>query len=218
MPIDNDVEWLRYEFTDQKENSAIIALQWEKLISIPFKVDVDYEKTQLASFRRELVGEKAFNWQNWMQAAQWCAQRNADLDEGLAWANKAIDPNMGGTRNFQTLSTKAQILSLQGKTADADALMKEAMPLGTVGEVIRCPAAVKCEADPGGFCGIQRGLNYRHPNEFTTNMGLARGYSATGDYKKHWTMKKAQGQAPDQANKDNVGRLIPTLEEGKDIN
>ncbi|HXB90875.1 MAG TPA: DUF2911 domain-containing protein, partial [Puia sp.] len=31
VPIDYKVEWLRYEFMDQKENSATIALEWEKL-------------------------------------------------------------------------------------------------------------------------------------------------------------------------------------------
>ena len=85
VPLDKEVEWLRYEFIDQKENSATIALEWEKL-SIPFKVDVDYVKTQLESFRRELRSDKAFTWNAWVQAAQFCAQRNIDLDEGLTWA------------------------------------------------------------------------------------------------------------------------------------
>ena len=50
-------------------------------------------------------------------------------------------------------------------------------------------------------------------------MGLARGYSATGDYKKALDyLKKAEAQAPDPANKGNIDRLIPVLEQGKDIN
>jgi len=49
-PLDKSVEWLKYEFTNQTENSATVALEWEKL-SIPFKIEVDYIKTQLASFR-----------------------------------------------------------------------------------------------------------------------------------------------------------------------
>jgi tetratricopeptide (TPR) repeat protein len=218
MPMDNEVERLRYEFTDQKENSAVIALQWEKL-SIPFKVEVDYSKTQLVAFRRELVSDKAFNWQNYVQAAQWCAQRNTDLDEGLGWANKAIDPNIGGTKNFQTLSTKAQILSLQGKTADADALMKEAMPLGTVAEVHQYARQLLGQKRSKEAFDAFKGNYDRHPNEFTTNMGLARGYSANGDYKTALTyLKKAQVQAPDALNKANVEKLMPMLEQGKDIN
>src|SRR6202000_302861 len=59
VPIDREVEWLRYEFLNEKENSATIALEWEKL-SIPFKVEVDYVKTHLEYFRRELPRDKEF--------------------------------------------------------------------------------------------------------------------------------------------------------------
>src|SRR5579872_3235506 len=38
VPMDKEVERLRYEFTDQKENAATVALEWEKL-SIPFHVE-----------------------------------------------------------------------------------------------------------------------------------------------------------------------------------
>jgi tetratricopeptide (TPR) repeat protein len=219
VPLDNEVEWLRYEFTDEKENSATVALQWEKL-SIPIKVEVDYVKTQLESFRRELRSEKAFNWQNWAQAAQFCAQRNTDLDEGLVWANKAIgDPNVGGTKNFQTLSVKAQILSLQGKTADADAAMKEAMPLGTAQDLHQYARQLLTQKRPKDALQVFKTNYDRHPNEFMTNMGLARGYSANGDYKTAMDyLKKAQVQAPDQLNKANIEKLMPMLEQGKDIN
>jgi len=219
VPLDNEVERLRYEFTDEKENSAVIALQWEKL-SIPFKVEVDYVKTQLESFRRELQSEKAFNWQNWAQAAQFCAQRNTDLDEGLTWADKAIsDPGIGGTKNFQTLSVKAQILELQGKTAESEAIMKEAMPLGSAQDLHLYARQLLTQKKPKKALEVFKTNYDRHPDEFMTNMGMARGYSATGDYKTAMTyLKKAQAQAPDQLNKANIERLIPILEQGKDIN
>ena len=57
VALEKNVEWLKYEFMGQTENSATIALQWEKL-SIPFKVEVDYVKSQLEAFRRELRSEK----------------------------------------------------------------------------------------------------------------------------------------------------------------
>jgi hypothetical protein len=219
VPLDNEVEWLRYEFTDEKENSATIALQWERL-SIPFKIEVDYVKTQLESFRRELRSAKAFNWQNWAQAAQFCALRNTDLDEGLVWADKAVgDPNVGGIKNFQTLSVKAQILSLQGKTAEADATMKEAMPLGTAQDLHQYARLLLTQKRPKEAFQVFKTNYDRHPNEFMTNMGMARGYSANGDYKTAMDyLKKAQAQAPDPLNKANIEKLVPMLEQGKDIN
>jgi hypothetical protein len=59
----------------------------------------------------------------------------------------------------------------------------------------------------------------KNPNQFTTNMGLARGYSATGDFKNALKYARlAEGQAPDKTNKDAVAGFIKKLQEGKDIN
>ena len=69
------VEWLKYEFMDQTENSATIALLWEKMM-FPFKVETNYINDQVGSFRKELRTERGFFWLAWDQAAQWALQRN----------------------------------------------------------------------------------------------------------------------------------------------
>jgi len=217
-PLDKSVEWLKYEFMDQTDSSATVSVEWEKLM-IPFKVDVDYIGQQLASFRRELRNNSGFTWNALDQAAQFCALHNTDLDEGLVWANEAVSSPFFGDKNFQTLSTKAQILVLQGKKEEADLAMKEALPLGKVIEVhqyARQLLAQKRTKD--AFDAFK--MNYdRHPNEFTTNMGMARGYSGMGDYKKATEYaKKALAQAPDNGNKTNIEKALKTLQEGKDIN
>jgi hypothetical protein len=63
-------------------------------------------------------------------------------------------------------------------------------------------------------------LNYdKNPNQFTTSMGLARGYSALGDFKNALKYSnQALPLAPDEQNKKNVQTLIDKLKEGKDIN
>jgi hypothetical protein len=86
--LDKSVEWLKYEFMDEKENSAVVALQWEKLM-IPFTIEADYIKEQIESFRRELRTDRGFIWESWNQAAQWCVQRNTNLGEALLWADSA---------------------------------------------------------------------------------------------------------------------------------
>jgi hypothetical protein len=79
---DQSVEWLKYDFIDQTNNSATVALMWEKMI-VPFKVEVDMIKTQLAVFREELQTRKGFTWQPWNQAVNWAIQNNTNLDEAL---------------------------------------------------------------------------------------------------------------------------------------
>lgn len=218
VPMDKEVEWLKYEFMDQKENSATIALEWEKL-SIPFKVEVDYIKTQLESFRRELRSDKGFAWEAWVQAAQFCIQRKTDLDEGLTWASNIADNPV--TRNFASLSAKARILTLQDKPAKADSIMKEALPLGTMADIHLYGRQLLGEKKPKEALEAFK-FNYdKHPDEMMTNVGLARGYSANGEYKKALEyMKKAQALVlvTDPINKANIEKMIPMLEQGKDIN
>ncbi len=215
VPMNNEVERLKYEFMDEKENSATIALEWEKL-SIPFKVEVDYVKTQLESFRRELRSDKGFTAQSYIQAAQFCAQRNVDLNEGLTWASQVADNP--ATANFPGLSAKADILALQGNTTRADSIMKIAMAMGNMQEIHLYARQLLVEKRPKEALEAFK-YNYdKHPNVMMTNVGLARGYSANGDYKKALDyLKKAQPMA-DNLNKDNIARMIPVLEQGKDIN
>ena len=59
----------------------------------------------------------------------------------------------------------------------------------------------------------------KNPNQFTTLMGLARGYSANGDYKNALKYAKlALPLAPNQQNKSFVESGIKKLEDGKDMN
>jgi tetratricopeptide (TPR) repeat protein len=111
------------------------------------------------------------------------------------------------------------VLTALNRRDEADAIMKEALPLATVTEVhlyARQLLAAKRYKDAMDVFKF----NYdKHPNEFTTNMGMARGLSANGDYKKALEyLKKAGDQAPDKVNKDNIARLMPILQDGKDIN
>ena len=63
-------------------------------------------------------------------------------------------------------------------------------------------------------------LNYdKNPGEFTTNLGLGRGYSAKGDYKKALRyLKLTLPKAPHRANKARAEAMIQKLEQNKDIN
>jgi tetratricopeptide (TPR) repeat protein len=218
VTLDKPMEWLKYEFINETENSATVALEWEKLM-IPFTVEADYINTQLASFRKELRSDKGFTWNAWNQAAQFCIQHKTNLEEGLVWADKSITMPFIGEKNFQTLSTRAQILQLLNRGGEADAVMKEALPMGKVNELhAYARQLLQQKRSRDAFDIFQ--LNYnKNPNQFTTNVGMARAYSGLGNYKKALEYaQKGLSQAPDKPNKDNLGRMIQLLQEGKDVN
>src|SRR5918998_578269 len=123
QPIEKSVENLKYEFSNQTPNSAVIALSWEKL-SIPLKVEVDYLKQQLDAFVAESQNPRSFTSQSLNIAASWTLQNNYQLEKGLEWATKATGPTFpGDPTSFPALSTKALILDKLGKPEEAAAVI-----------------------------------------------------------------------------------------------
>lgn len=218
QPLDKPVEWLKYEFTNQTENSATVSLEWEKLM-IPFKIETDYEKDQVESFRRELRTERGFLWESWDQAAQWCAAHNTNLDEALVWADTATSSIFGGDKNFQAWSTKAQVLQKLGRNAEATETMKKALPLGSMFDLHTYGRQLIQQKMFKEALDVFK-MNYdKNPNQFMTLMGLTRGYSANGDYKTALKYANlALPIAPPGANKTTVQTMIDKLKEGKDVN
>lgn len=215
--LQQSVEWLKYEFSNQTENSAVVSLQWEKL-AIPFKIEVDYISEQLASFRRELRTEKGFIWQSWDQAASWCVQRNVNLEEALRWTDSSTN-NFGGEKSFTAWSTRAQVLNKLGRNTEAAEVMKKALPFGSMTEIHqygRQLLGLKYYKD--AFDVFK--MNYdKNPGQFTTIMGMTRGYSALGDLKNALKFANmALPLAPDTNNKNSVLTMIDKLKAGKDVN
>lgn len=216
--LDKSVEWLKYEFTNQTENSVTVVLQWEKL-AIPFRVEVDYVNAQLESFRKELRTEKGFIWESWNQAAAWCLQNNVNLEQALVWADTATGPFFGGDRAFAAWSTKAGILEKLNRSRDADSIMKKTISFASMNEIHQYGRQLLNQKKSKEALEIFKSNFQKNPNQFTTLMGLTRGYSANGDYKNALKYaNQALALAPDTNNKNNVTTMIEKLKAGKDAN
>jgi hypothetical protein len=212
--LDKSVEWLKYEFIDQTETSATITLQWEKLM-LPFKVDVDLVQTSLASFRQDLRGDKGFRGDSWQQAASLCVENNVNLEEALAWSNNAIAYD----KNFQSLSTNAALLDKLGKKTKSDSVMKVAMNMGTMIDLHQYGKQLLAQKKSKEALEVFQVNAKKNPKQFTTYAGLARGYSAVGDYKTALVNAKAAlPLAPNSVNKSSIETMIQKLEKGTDIN
>lgn len=214
--LDKSVEWLKYEFSDETENSAVISMSWEKR-RIPFKVEIDRKKLQVAAFTNDLRTTRPYY--DFIQAAQWCIANDTALDQALAWMDRAIYFRIMGEKNFRSLSTKAAVLTKLGRNEEAKKVMDEALPMGAILDVHFYGRQLLNQKESKDAFKVFK-LNYdKHPNEFTTNMGMTRGHSALGEYKKALPYAKAAlAQAPDERNKENVEIMIKKLEEGKDVN
>ncbi|HQQ83868.1 MAG TPA: DUF2911 domain-containing protein [Cyclobacteriaceae bacterium] len=185
-------EYLTYGFEDRKPNSAAAYLQWENK-KIPMHIEVpNVNEIYVGKMRNELRSFPGFDSRNYAAAASFCARNKINLDEALEWADMAMNPGLGGAEDFNGLSTKSDVLRALGRDADADLLMDKA---------IRIPNTPVMAIHQYGRTLLMAGkkekameifqLNAKsHPEDkFTTNVGLARGYTAMGDKKnaiKHW--------------------------------
>lgn len=218
VSLNESNEWLKYEFTNETDTSAVVNLVWEKK-KFPFTVEADLKKLQIESFRKELRTDKGFRWNAWNEAARYCLNNKINLDEGMTWANKAVSEPFVGEANFVTLSTKADYLVMNGKSAEADSLMKKAIPLGNMNQLHNYGRQLLVQKRAKEAFDVFKINHDKNPDTFTTNMGMTRGYSAVGNYKKAAGFAlKALAQAPDAANKSNIEGLITKLQQGKDIN
>ena len=211
-------EWLKYEFMNQTESSATIALVWENLM-IPFKVETDYAKQQVASFEKELQGSRGFYWVAWDEAAQWALQRNTNLERALYWSETATGPNFGGRDLFQPNATRAQILEKLNRGEEARAVMNRVLPTATMQELHQYGRNLLAQNKAQEALEVFQ-LNFKkNPKEFTAMMGLTRGYSAAKDFKnavKYANM--ALAVAPNEANKKFLEQGIEKLKKGENIN
>ena len=183
-------EFLNYGFDGRRPDSAVAYLQWENK-RIPFKIEVpNVNALYVAKMRQELQSWPGFNYQDWQTAAQFCADNKINLEEGLEWADKAINaPFRGATighEDFSTLSTKAAVLVAMGRESDADAVMQKALHLpGTDAYSVYAYGMGLLRKDDKVKAMKVFTLNQQqHPQErFWTALGLARGYTAVGDKK-----------------------------------
>lgn len=185
-------EDLTYGFADRQANGATAFLQWENK-RIPFKISVpNVNDVYVSMMRNQLRSNVGFDYRNFSTAANFCAQNKINLEEALAWANRAMDPTIGGREEFATLQAKSSVLTAIGKDAEADEAMQKA---------IRLPDATAIIVHQYGRSLLNAGKNekamevfkynaLKNPTDkFTPNVGLARGYTALGDKKnaiKYW--------------------------------
>ncbi len=206
---------LTYNFVELTANSAILVLDWENK-RFPIKVDVAVNDLVLASFRNELRSTAGFGWQGPLSAARYCLQNNINHEEAIKGADQAIT----GQKNFNTMSIKAQLLAQSGKGDEATATIKEALALPTAvaGDYYGYGRQLIGQDKDSEALKIFTTMKKKWPDNWLSIHGLARGYSAKGDYKKALKYEKeALAKAPD-GSKVFLEGYVKTLEEGKDFN
>lgn len=119
-------EALTFDFLRSDKTSTKLVLNWEKK-QFPIKIEFDTDNIVMANATEQLKGTVGFNWQGYASAANYALNNKVNGEQAMKWIDQAIATN----KNFQTLQIKAGLVRNAGNTAEADKIMKEALPLST---------------------------------------------------------------------------------------
>jgi hypothetical protein len=214
-------EVLTFDFTERKNDHATVAMKWEEL-AVPIDITVpNAADLYVATMRNELRNSPGFNDTAWQQAARYALDNKHPAD-AMAWAEAAVSAPGGiGRKNFTNLMTLADAQDANGKSADAAKSRDEAMndPSATVFDLHGYGRQLIAKGKGAEALKVFQLNAKRNPGVWPTNGGLARGYSATGNYPEALKYAKlALAQAPDEGNRKNLENMIKKLEAGQDAN
>lgn len=206
---------LIYTFTDVNKTSGTVTLDWE-MKRIPFTIEFDTHNMVLGQFRDALADTTGISWVDYNRAASYCANNSVNLEQGMDW----VDASIALETNYRNLSTKSKLLAGLGQSEQSMDVKNEALELPTTRpndyysygtEFIRLGKVQQAME-------IYQRLSKRWPDHWLTAHGLARAYSAMGDFEKAIGFEnEALGKAPD-ANMGFIEGAIEKLESGQDFN
>ncbi len=209
-------ETLTFLFPSFEANSTIAALRWEKK-EIPFKIEVDVNTIVMQGIKDDLRNPLGFTQSNWDSAANY-AFTAGDLDQALEWVNSSISGSFFSKETFGNLSLKSQILAKQGKTSEAMKFVDKASALGNASELYQLGTGLIKLGQKDKALEVLKNNVKKSEGAWPSNYGLAKGYSAVGDYKNAIeAINTSMNKAPERF-KGRLSGELEKLKKGKDIN
>ncbi|PKV51669.1 tetratricopeptide repeat protein [Aquimarina sp. MAR_2010_214] len=209
-------EMLTFLFPKVEANSAVATLRWEKK-EIPFKIEVDVKNVVMKDIKNDLRNSAGFTQSNWDSAANY-AFNAGELDQALEWVDASISGSFFSKETFANLSLKSQILSKQGKTSEAMNFVDKAAKLGSTSQIFRLGTGLISSGQKDKALVILKDNVKNSKGAWPSNYGLAKAYSATGDYKNAIkAINTSLGNAPDRF-KGRLNGDLEKLKKGQDIN
>jgi tetratricopeptide (TPR) repeat protein len=202
-------ELLTYDFQNVTKNSVELDLNWEKM-QFPIKIEFDVDKIVIDNAAQELTSTAGFNWQGYANAANYVLTNKltGDYDQAIKWSDQAIAMNS----NFADLSIKSDLLKEMGKTAEADAMKKDAVAIGNEAELNNYGYQLLNQKEQDRAIEVFILNTQRHPKSANCFDSLGEAYALKGDKKEAIiNFKKSLALNPPAATKANSEKYLKQL-------
>jgi tetratricopeptide (TPR) repeat protein len=204
---------LAYDFDEVKPDSTVVTMRWDK-VAVPFKVSVKVNDLVTASIHRQLYGLNQYYWEGWDDAAGYFLANKINLDEALKYEDQSIQSD----ERYDNLLNKSKILDAMGRKEDAKVFHEKALDKANALQLYFYARQLQGEKKQDEALAIFRSTAKKFPDYWTSHMGLARVYSAQGDFDNAVKeVKLSLADAPD-SNKPNLEGYVKKLQAKQDIN
>lgn len=204
---------LAYDFNDVKPDSAVVTMSWDK-VAVPFKVQVNVNDIVTASIHQQIHGINQYYWEGWDDAAAYFLANKINLDEAL----KDEDLSIQAEERYDNLLNKSKILEAMGRKQDAATVRTQALDKASAQQLYFYARQLQGEKKQDEALAVFRSTAKKFPDSWTSHMGLARVYSAQGDFDNAVKeVKLSLTSAPD-SNKSNLENYVKRLQNKEDIN
>jgi hypothetical protein len=204
---------LTYDFDEVKPDSTVVTMRWDK-VAVPFKVAVKVNDLATASIHRQLHGLNQYYWEGWDDAAGYFLANKMNLDEAL----KDEDQSIQIEERYDNLMSKSRILDAMGRKDDAVAFRNKALEKGSALQLYFYGRQLQGDKKQDEALAVYRSNAKKYPDTWTSHLGLARVYSAQGDFDNAVKELKAALPTTPDSNKSNLENYLKRLQAKDDIN
>jgi tetratricopeptide (TPR) repeat protein len=204
---------LAYDFDDVKPDSAVITMRWEK-VAVPFKVHVNVNDIVTASIHRQMHGLNQYYWEGWDDAAGYLLANKINLDEAL----KDEDLSIQAEERYDNLMNKSKVLEAMGRAQDAEAFRTKALDKANALQLYIYARQLQAQKKQDQALAIYKENAKKFPDYWTTHLGLARVYSAQGDFDNAVKEVKLSLTGAPDSNKNALEGYVKRLQAKDDIN
>ena len=204
---------LAYDFDDVKADSAAVTMRWEK-VAVPFKVHVNVNDIVTASIHRQIHGMNQYYWEGPDDAAQYFLVNKINLDEALKYEDLSIQ----NEERYDNLMNKSKVLEAMGRKQDADSFRTKALDKANAVQLYFYGRQLQGDKKQEEALAIYQSTAKKFPDYWTTHLGMARVYSAKGDFDNAVKEAKVALDGAPDSNKANLANYVKRLENKEDIN
>jgi len=204
---------LAYDFDDVKADSTVVTMRWEK-VAVPFRVHINVNDLVTASIHRQIHGLNQYYWEGWDDAAQYFLANKINLDEAL----KDEDQSIQAEERYDNLLNKSKVLEAMGRTQDAEMFKEKALDKASALQLYIYARQLQGEKKQDEALKVYQSNAKKFPDYWTSHLGLARVYSAKGDFDSAVKEVKLSLTGAPDANRNALEGYVKRLQAKEDIN